>query len=75
MAPIVHGLENEYQGKINFIYLDIDDVENNPYKRELGYRIQPHFFLLDEEGKVLQQWLGRVPQEELRSAFNQVLAK
>jgi thiol-disulfide isomerase/thioredoxin len=69
MAPIVHGLETEYFGEINFVYLDIDDPENAKFLDQLGFRYQPHFFLIDGEGKILQQWLGPVTGEDFRMAF------
>jgi hypothetical protein len=70
MAPIVHGLETEYFGSINFVYLDIDDAATEDLLKFLGFRYQPHFFLIDGEGNVLQQWLGRVSAEDFRSAFD-----
>ena len=73
MAPIVHGLEVEYFDKINFVYLDVDDSANSEYLRQLGYRYQPHFILIDGEGAVLQQWLGIVKEEDFRSAFDTYL--
>jgi thioredoxin-like negative regulator of GroEL len=73
MAPIVHGLEAEYSERIKFSYLDIDDPASDPFKSQLGYRVQPHIFLLDGEGKVLQQWLGYTTEETLRQAFDQAL--
>ena len=69
MAPIVHGLEVEYFGKINFVYLDVDDPANADYLKQLGYRYQPHFFLIDGQGAVLQQWLGPVAAGDFRNAF------
>jgi hypothetical protein len=69
MAPIVHGLEVEYYGMINFVYLDIDDPANAEYLKQLGYRYQPHFFVIDGDGAVLQQWLGPVEAADFRSAF------
>jgi len=73
MAPIVHGLEVEYFGKIDFVYLDVDDSANAEYLRQLGYRYQPHFILIDGEGTVLQQWLGIVGAGDFRSAFDTYL--
>ena len=70
MAPIVHGLESEYSGRVNFVYLDVDDPDTSKFKKELGYRYQPHFMLIDGEGKVLQQWLGPVSAEDFRAAFD-----
>ena len=34
MAPIVHGLEVEYFGVINFVYLDIDDKGNSEFSEQ-----------------------------------------
>lgn len=75
MAPIVHGLEAEYEGKIKFSYLDIDDPANDAFKQALGYRVQPHLFLLDGEGNILKQWLGRVSAEELTDEFEAALTQ
>jgi thiol-disulfide isomerase/thioredoxin len=60
MAPLVHGLEEQYDSQVRFIYLDIDDPANKPFKEELSYRYQPHFFLIDDEGNILDQWVGYV---------------
>ena len=73
MAPIVHGLESEYAGRINFVYLDLDDSRNDPFLTELGFLYQPHFFLIDGEGKIIQQWLGPVSAEQFREAFTAAL--
>lgn len=69
----MHGLEAEYDQKMKFTYLDIDDPANDAFKQELGYRVQPHIFLLDEEGNVLQEWLGMVSEEQFRQAFDNAL--
>jgi hypothetical protein len=69
MAPIVHGLEVEYYSRINFVYLDVDDSANADFLRQLGYRYQPHFLLIDGQGNILQQWLGPVGAEDFRDAF------
>jgi thioredoxin-related protein len=73
MAPIVHGLESQYSDRMNFVYLDIDDPATNEFKQALGYRVQPHFFLLDGEGNVLMQWLGAVSEDELAMEFESAL--
>ncbi|MFC2053119.1 thioredoxin domain-containing protein [Chloroflexota bacterium] len=61
MAPLVHGLEEQYGSQVRFIYLDIDDPTNQPFKEELRYRYQPHFLLIDGEGNIIDQWVGYVP--------------
>lgn len=69
MAPVINGLEAKYQGRISFIYLDIDDLRNKPFKEKLGYKYQPHFFLLDGQGKIVSQWVGFVTLESFESVL------
>ncbi len=73
MKPVVHGLEAQYGDRISFVYLDIDDPATQPLKKELGYRVQPHFFLVDGEGHSLNSWLGPVPEAKFISAFEDAL--
>jgi len=73
MAPLIHGIEQEFSSEVNFIYLDIDDPAVKVFKRELGFRVEPHFFLLDGKGKVLQQWVGYVSVDTLRKALENAL--
>ena len=69
MAPLVHGLEVQYDNRIDFIYLDIDDPATESFKSILGYRSQPHFFLLDGKGEILHQWQGYVSVEEFQQVY------
>jgi thioredoxin-like negative regulator of GroEL len=71
MAPMVHGLEAQYAGKIRFVYLDIDDPANQATKREFGFNYQPEFYLLDGGGNVVQKWVGFVQQEQFEAVFAQ----
>jgi thioredoxin-related protein len=73
MAPIVHGLEAEYAGRIRFAYLDASDPETSEFQRALGFRVQPEFYLLDGEGNVLYQWFGFVPERDFRAQFDLAL--
>jgi thioredoxin-like negative regulator of GroEL len=73
MAPLIQGLEGEYSGQVNFVYLDIDDPATNTFKQQLHFRTEPHFFLLDEEGKILNQWVGYVSVATLRQALDAAL--
>ena len=69
----MHGLEAEYEAQMNFVYLDIDDPDSDPFKEALGYHVQPHLFLVDEHGKIIQQWLGQVSEADLRQAIEEAL--
>jgi hypothetical protein len=73
MAPMVHGLEAKYFGKIKFTYLDADDSGTQDFQRTLGFYYQPEVYLLDANGNVLQKWVGFTSQEEFEAAFAQYL--
>lgn len=73
MAPMVHGLEAEYYGRIQFTYLDADDPATFDFQRELGFRYQPEVYLLDAEGNVLQKWIGYTSPDEFEAVFARYL--
>ena len=69
MAPVMYVLEDRYQNRIHFTYLDIDDPANNLYKKLLDNRLPPVFFLLDGVGNVIQEWQGYVKAEDFEAIF------
>ena len=69
MAPMVHGLEAEYFGRIQFTYLDADDPLTRDFQRTLGFFYQPEVYLLDGSGNVLKKWVGYTSEEEFRAEF------
>ena len=73
MAPMVHGLEATYFGRIQFTYLDADDPLTDDFQRTLGFYYQPEVYLLDAQGNVLQKWVGYTSQEDFEEAFAQYL--
>jgi thioredoxin-related protein len=73
MAPMVHGLEAEYYGKVRFTYLDAGDANTREFQRTLGFAYQPEFYLLDGQGNLLKKWVGFVSEEEFESVFAQYI--
>jgi thioredoxin-like negative regulator of GroEL len=73
MLPIVHGLEEQYASQIDFLYMNVEDPATAAARQQLGYRVQPHFFLLDADGTVVQQWLGPVSAAQFEEAFQSVI--
>ncbi len=73
MAPMVHGLEAKYFGKIKFAFLDADDSRTGGFQRALGFRYQPEIYLLDANGNVLKKWVGFTSEQDFESVFAQEL--
>lgn len=73
MAPIVHGLEAEYFGKVKFSFLDADDPNTDVFQKELGFYYQPEFYFLDANGNLIKKLIGYIKEEEFRSLFDENL--
>jgi hypothetical protein len=73
MAPMVHGLEAEYAGRIKFTYLDADDLETARFQQALGFHYQPEFYLLDGDGALLYKWVGYVSEDGFKTEFSKLL--
>jgi hypothetical protein len=71
MAPMVHGLEAKYFGKIKFSYLDADDPQTYDFQQSLGFYYQPEVYFLDPNGSVLKKWVGFTSEQEFESVFLQ----
>ncbi len=71
MAPMVHGLEAKYYGRIKFTYLEISNPENKQFLDYLNFQIRPSFYLLDKDGKLLHQWIGSQTQKQFEDIFAQ----
>jgi len=71
MAPMVHGLEAKYFGRIQFSYLDADDPNTFQFQQALGFRYQPEIYLLDGNGNLLQKWVGYTTEQQFEDVFAQ----
>lgn len=70
---MVHGLEIEYWGDVEFVYLNIDDPATQPFKEQFGFRFQPQLFFLDGEGRVVRELVGGQPETILRQTLEELL--
>ena len=68
MAPVVHGLDQQYKGRIDFLYLNIAEARNDSAKRAFGFRSTPHFFFVNAAGAVQDSMRGVVPADSVRAA-------
>ena len=74
MAPVVHGLEQEYAGRVDFLYLNVADARSSEAQRTYGFRSTPHFFFVRADGSAIRTIQGVVPADSLRLALDSLLA-
>lgn len=69
----MHGLEAEYWGQIDFLYIDREDPANMELNQLLGVRTQPEFYLVDADGNLVESWFGARSEEDMRSSLDAYL--
>jgi len=74
VAPVVLSLESQYNNRMNFIFLDVDDPGTETVRSTLDYTViaKPRMYLLDPQGIVIRDWIGYVSFEELQEAINAI---
>lgn len=73
MAPVVHGLEKQYDDRVDFLYLNIAEARNDSAKRAFGFRSTPHFFFVNASGAVQDSIQGVVPADSVRGALDRLI--
>lgn len=74
MKPIVHGLEERYGDRIDFVYLDIDDPATQPLKEQLAYDYQPYYALVSADGTIVSSWQGTKQEPAFAAELDQLVA-
>jgi thioredoxin-related protein len=73
MKPIVHGLEKQYAGRIDFVYIDVSDPATQDLQSRLEFRGTPQFVFLDATGQPSgQAKYGVVAENELKAALDEL---
>lgn len=68
----MHGLEAEYWGRIDFVYLDREAPDNKSVVNLYGISYQPVFILVEPDGTEVQRWAA-ITGDELRAALDAYL--
>lgn len=69
MSPILKELKKNYGEKINFVMIDIDTLENQQLVEKYAVAGVPQWNILNQEGKIVEQFMGKIPQPILESSL------
>jgi len=66
MKPIVDGLEQELDGRLRVIRLNVQDPVGKTLAGELGFRMTPTFVYFDAQGMEAWREIGRLDAARVR---------
>jgi thioredoxin 1 len=64
--PIVDGIEEEYQGKLTVIRVNVQEPETRPLLARYNFQYTPTFILFDGNGAEVYRSVGALIPEEIR---------
>ncbi|MCL4395707.1 MAG: thioredoxin domain-containing protein [Chloroflexi bacterium] len=73
--PLVSQLDQQFDGRVKFIYLDVGLPESQPYLAQFDVRGLPTIALLDRGGKVVINFAGWPGDAAIRTEIEQLLAQ
>jgi thioredoxin-related protein len=69
-APIVNGLEQEFEGRLIVVRVDIQTQVGTQLTSQYGSRVSPTFIFFDEVGNELWRSFGSIDSEQVRSTLS-----
>jgi hypothetical protein len=71
---MVHRLEQDYWGKIDFVYLEQFDQRNREVFDRYALVGRPVFVLIEPDGTEVEKWFGARDEAEIRAVLDGYLA-
>ena len=75
MRPSVRWLEENYHDRIDFHYLNFDDLGNAALIEKYRITGVPTVILLDADGNLVQKYVGYMTQDQLVQIVEALLAQ
>jgi len=75
MMPIVNGLKTQYEQRVDFRSINVEQGDGMAAFRAYGLRGHPSYVILRPNGQVVWQGLGQVPREKLETPLRQALGE
>jgi thioredoxin-like negative regulator of GroEL len=70
---MVHGLEADYWGQVDFVYIDREAAANQDVVQRFGISSQPIFIFLSPDGTEIDRAFGYLDEAQLRASLDSLL--
>lgn len=68
----MHGLERQFSGQVDFLYLHVGEPRTSDAKDRLGFKSTPHIVLLRADGSKVREFIGVIEEGELKQALDEL---
>ena len=71
MKPVVDGLKQEYEGKVEFKLYNVDkSAEGNELMTQFNAKYVPTFVFMNKDGSIATQKVGEVSEADMRKTLD-----
>jgi len=74
MKPIVNELKEEYEDRVEFRLLDVDQPETEEEIKKYNIRAIPAYEFLDASGEQVDEVVGMMTKDEFRKKIESLLS-
>ena len=67
--PIVDGIEDDHQGELVVLRLNVQDRQIRPLLAQYGFQFTPTFILFNAEGKEILRSVGAIDPRQVDQAL------
>jgi thiol:disulfide interchange protein len=73
MKPVVDGLQQEYEGKVEFKLYDVEkSAEGEKLMRQYGAQFVPTFVFVNADGTTSETIVGAVTESKMKAALDKL---
>ena len=70
----MHGLEQQYSDRIEFVALDFDDKSLNAVRSKYDITDRSQYVLLDANDQIVHRWYGYLDKTDVQKVLDDFLA-
>lgn len=76
MRPTMHELQDEYNGRIDFLYINIDDKATESVQRQFGFGgLRPTIVFLDAKGQEIGRLVGLQDKDTVQQYLDSLVGE
>ncbi len=72
--PVLQALAQQFEGKIVFVRVDVDNPNDTPTRQRFGLVDRSQYALVNAQGEVVKRWFGFLNEARIASELEALIA-